>query len=362
MSKQLLAKIGVFALIVVNLGAYYVFWPDNRSRGPDLGKEGDSGKPLRMANNASAAPVGEPKKPSLLQGDVAPTVPPPIKPPDLNASLPAPPPPIAGQDPNPKPPPIAGDPLLPTIPTPGPPSAPPPVESIVPPAPPSKANDPFLEKLRQYTATVKDDKNSTAPDAKVDPVVGSGFTTIPAPPPPPPAAPPPAAPPLAPTVQAPPIPPENSPWSLQWEMANGQTTLTARLHKRLEVRITCERAKMDTPDGTVVALGKVSFIGGGVRGTCNRLIIGLAGDSLVLEGKVEVQIQQSGSPDFAAAGAELKGEQIALRLLPNGGAVPAQMFPAPPPPALQPANGKPPPANSFTEPRLFPLDNIKKGP
>src|SRR4051812_17123537 len=63
MSRQLLAKVGVFVLIVVNLGAYYVFWPDSH-HGSSADKSDGPGKSLQMASNASAAQPGDPWKPS----------------------------------------------------------------------------------------------------------------------------------------------------------------------------------------------------------------------------------------------------------------------------------------------------------
>jgi hypothetical protein len=105
---------------------------------------------------------------------------------------------------------------------------------------------------------------------------------------------------------------ENSPWTLQMEINGGQTTLTARLHKRTEFKILCERVEMKTPDGAVQALGKVSFTTAGLRGACQRLTIPLNEDRLLLEGKAEVQMQQGTPP--AETTVELKGDQLHLRL------------------------------------------------
>jgi hypothetical protein len=105
----------------------------------------------------------------------------------------------------------------------------------------------------------------------------------------------------------------NSPWSLQVEMLGEQKLLIARLNERTEFRITCDNIMRKTLNGAAVAMGKVSFTGPGLKGSCSRLTLGLVGDSLVLEGKAEVQIQQGGAAD---AFVELKGEQFTLRLQP----------------------------------------------
>jgi len=82
---------------------------------------------------------------------------------------------------------------------------------------------------------------------------------------------------------------------------------------------------MKTLDGAVVAMGKVSFTGPGLKGTCSRLILGLTADSLVLDGKAEVQVQQSNPAEPAI---ELKGEQLMVRLHePVAGLTPVQSLP-----------------------------------
>jgi hypothetical protein len=109
--------------------------------------------------------------------------------------------------------------------------------------------------------------------------------------------------------------------------------LNARLNKRSDFRIVCDHLEMRTLDGAVVALGKVTFTGPGLQGSCTRLTLGLIGDSLVLDGKAEVRVQQGGSSDPVA---ELKGEQLVLRLQqPAAGLTPVQpltVTPTAPPP------------------------------
>jgi hypothetical protein len=170
-----------------------------------------------------------------------------------------------------------------------------------------------------------------------------------------------------------PIPADNSPWTLQWEIVGGQTKLIARLQQRLEFQVFCDRLKMETADGSVVALGKVRFTGPGVKGTCGKLVIGLGGDSLVLDDKAELQVQQGGLVDGASSVAELKGESLALRLQQPSApqppptasvtptpvapipVVPAPGAPVPVAPAAAPLNGNPTEPRPIPEPRPFPL-------
>jgi hypothetical protein len=118
-----------------------------------------------------------------------------------------------------------------------------------------------------------------------------------------------------------PLKTENSPWSLQMEIVGGQTVLTAQLHKTREFRITCDRVEMKTPNGSVLAIGKVSFAGPGIKGVCNKLTLPLSEDRLLLEGDAEVQIEQRGGAEAkgeffrnSATAAELKADHLTLRL------------------------------------------------
>ncbi len=107
-----------------------------------------------------------------------------------------------------------------------------------------------------------------------------------------------------------PILTENSPWTMHWEIADGHTTLTARLNKRLEFRIVCDRVKLESPDGALMAIGKVHFTGPGMKGKCDRLTISLVADSLVLDGKAELQVQQGNLADLAIPIVEPQGRTI----------------------------------------------------
>src|SRR5260221_3557748 len=87
MSQQLLAKIGVLGLIVVNLGAYYALWPSSTahvagdrdkagSPSPGMERPDNAGKPLQILPSAGAAQPGEPAKPAPLPSEVPPAAPP----------------------------------------------------------------------------------------------------------------------------------------------------------------------------------------------------------------------------------------------------------------------------------------------
>src|SRR5262249_44738482 len=86
--------------------------------------------------------------------------------------------------------------------------------------------------------------------------------------------------------------PMESPWLLNMGMAGGQTHLTAVLRPRTagqavaEFRVLCDRIEMRAPDGTVQAIGKVTFIGAGLRGTCQRLTLPLGETRIIFEENV----------------------------------------------------------------------------
>jgi hypothetical protein len=78
---------------------------------------------------------------------------------------------------------------------------------------------------------------------------------------------------------------------------------------------------METQNGALVAIGKVVFNGPGLRATCDQLTVSLGSDSLILEGKAELHVQQGNPTDIAVPTAELKGERFALRLQQTAGNV-----------------------------------------
>ncbi len=282
MSKQLLAKCGVFVLIVVNLGAYYLFWPETGSSGANIEKQENPGSSLQIAATASAAQPGETAKPAphAAPTQSAPPPPEPLQPVSLPQSDPAP----------------DG---LPAIPDPGAGPLPAPVVA--------QADDQTLERLKRLKASFG--KDSTEPQPKP---VGRSLPTPDVPIPP-------ATPPMAPAAKS--AHPGKSPWTLQWETNDGRTTLTAKLNKRVDFRIICDGVKMETQKGALVAIGKVALNGPGLRGTCDQLTIRLGSDTLVFEGKAELHVQQGNPTDLAVPTAELKGERFALRLQQTAGNV-----------------------------------------
>jgi hypothetical protein len=374
--NQVLAKIGVFALIIINLGAYYVFWPETAphaayegqtslpSLPPKAVEKGENtGKPAQVALAANAAQTGRQGKPSLLQGDGPRRGP--VGEVDGTAG------PAAGQEQEGNQPGGLSKPSLfakndlsstdlppiPELPAAG--ALPSPSSSAVPATPPApvpqgdsgpgiaqvKAEDPTREQLKRLMETFPKEGLAKGSPSKGNPL-----------PPPDPF-------PLAtkeiaklqpmPAGNASPTPIAQSDlWTLQMEVRGGQNVLTARLNKGIEFRIVCDQVEMKTLEGAVHAIGKVGVTGPGLKASCNRLIIGLGNDSLVLDGKAELQLQQGNGASNPAA--ELKGEQLTFRLQQPGGQLSgAQAFPAP----LTPV---PTPAAPIPAPEPFPPS--KRGP
>jgi hypothetical protein len=351
MSNQMLAKVGVIGLIALNLGAYYFLWPgspwhqhaeNNNSAptAPSLEKGDKSGKPVQVASTAGAAQPTQLGKPSAVQ-------PPPL------TMMPADPAPPSGSDQNPtgakptdpaKAIPSAADKdlfviALPPIPDPNDPSpatgnrdtgASAKPEVVV-----ARAEDPTIEQLKRL-------KNSFAKETSKP---GTGNLADP------PALVP------AENINLKPVPQENpagkadsSAWTFQMEIAGAQKVVTARLNKQTEFRILCDHVEMKTTEGAVVAVGHVAVIGPGLKGTCNRLILRLAGESLILDGKAELQIQQGNVVEIAGQSVELKGELLTFRLQQ---AAPAAAASANPPPPATVPTGLP---NPFTPAPPFAVD------
>jgi hypothetical protein len=141
---------------------------------------------------------------------------------------------------------------------------------------------------------------------------------------------------------------ESSPWTLQMEIAGGQKVLTARQGKQIEFRILCDHVEMKTTEGAVVAVGHVVVTGPGLKGVCNRFILRLASDSVTLDGKAEVQIQQGNVVEPAGQVVVLKGEQLTLRLQQAAPVTPASATSVGPPQPTMP--------NPFTPAPPFGVD------
>ena len=109
---------------------------------------------------------------------------------------------------------------------------------------------------------------------------------------------------------------KNCPWSLQIEMVDGQTIVSATVNKKHEFKIVCQSLDLQTGKGTLKASGKVQITGDALNGSCEHLAIGLHDDRLILEGGAQVSIQKLSSnvSDTKPAAFELKGETLNLRI------------------------------------------------
>ena len=115
---------------------------------------------------------------------------------------------------------------------------------------------------------------------------------------------------------------KNCPWSLQVDMVDGRTVVTATVNKKHEFKIACESLDMQTGKGTLKASGKVQISSDTMNGVCEHLEIPLMEDRLVLDGGAEVQIS-IGAANFTnvkPAAFELKSQTLTLRIseLPSG--------------------------------------------
>lgn len=79
-----------------------------------------------------------------------------------------------------------------------------------------------------------------------------------------------------------------SPWVMNLETVEGRTVLHATVHRKARFKVVCERLDLQTPRGTLLAVGMVQISGEGFQASCDRLSIPLNDDRLVLEGKAEV--------------------------------------------------------------------------
>jgi hypothetical protein len=338
-SNQLLAKVGVFVLVALNLGAYYFFWPGRNQPAPtdlehraprtlfagELPRGRADAQPSGAEETSVAAVPAPARGVNTTAGKLAKTA--------KNDELA-----LAGglaksdtRDPAAPPVPTPADSIpLPKIPEvgslPKPPEAIPPVPE--PPAPP-RGQDQTLEMLKKASQVAK-----SALEGNKAPIVVEGAN---------PESIPPVLPVNEPKKAVAPPKSANSPWSLQMEIVGGRTVLTAHLHKTQEFRITCQRVEMKTPDGSVLAVGQVTFAGPGISGACDKLTLPLSDDRMLLEGKAEVQIEQRSTTDargefyrgMPTPTAELKGEQLTLRLTAPPASPPASAVP------LQPTSSGP---------------------
>jgi len=254
-SKQILAQIGVFALLGLNVGAYYVFWPHRESDA-----KGDT-KPMSTERGVAQLRIEKKDKPAPPK--VVPAL-------VMNQTAPLP---------------IANPPV-------NPPQAKDPDDSVIKllqhiekeagtpitlpmPMTPNDADNGGLPGL-----PIEEKKPRVAMAAKGDSgIVGVSAVT-------PKAAP--------------------SSWLMNMEEVGPQTQLTAKLRSpALEFTILCDRVEMK--GGTVLALGKVTFAGAGLKGQCQRLTLPRHAAQLLFEEQVNLT-------QDAKLGANLRGERILWEL------------------------------------------------
>jgi hypothetical protein len=82
-----------------------------------------------------------------------------------------------------------------------------------------------------------------------------------------------------------------SPWTMHMETVEGKTVLHAVVHRKARFKIVCDRLDLQTPRGTVLAVGQVQLSGEGFQGMCERLSIPLNDDRLILEGNAQMAIR-----------------------------------------------------------------------
>jgi hypothetical protein len=266
------AKLVVFTLIGVNLGAYYIFWPRQQPGAAEHGAgrlslkrdHADTSVDVAEAVSDAPAPVARPAQPEFDVQQVAAPWPQAVE----SGSAPR------SAEPNSA-------------------AAPPDVGAFLPvaaaPAPRPAPDD-------QQT-TLESLKNAVAGGAAA----------------------------LAVSAPAGVAKTDTSPWTFQMDFSEGRTLLLARLRQGPEFKVLCDRVEMKAPDGAVQTVGKVALTGPGVTATCQRLTLPLSGEPLVLEGQAEVRFDEG-----AQLGWELKSELLRLRLRPGsaGRATPVSAAPA----------------------------------
>jgi len=83
----------------------------------------------------------------------------------------------------------------------------------------------------------------------------------------------------------------DSPWTMHLETTDGKTVLQAMVHRKAKFKVVCDRLDLQSPRGTMLAVGHVQLSGEGFMGACDRLSIPLHDDRLILEGNAEVGVR-----------------------------------------------------------------------
>jgi hypothetical protein len=109
-----------------------------------------------------------------------------------------------------------------------------------------------------------------------------------------------------------------SPWLLQMEVVGAQTQLMAQLQQKstgrllASFKILCDRVDMKAPDGALQAIGKVTFVGAGVKGSCRRLTLPLSDVRIIFEEDVVIRHEPPTGivPTEEEKNCVLRGEKI----------------------------------------------------
>ncbi len=262
-NQQLFAKVAVFALLGVNVGAYYVFWPRQQSDAvcePSVPRQGKGVAELLPEPAAKQAKAAAPKELAASFVKEAPAVK--VVEPDKKQDSDI----------------VAADDLVRKL----------------------------LEHLEKEKRAVepaptfpKDEKQALKEHKQPDPI---NREPLPVPK-------------TLPPLKADPLPTDRkdiepgkagvtspltrktlpSPWILHTEPVGKQTLLIAKLQgvrSSVEFRILSER--IETKDNEILALGNVVLNGAGLRGECQRVTLPLADARLVFEEKVRI-VQVTGS-------------------------------------------------------------------
>ncbi len=260
-SNQSLAKIGVLALLAINVGAYCYFWPRHHDAAKSVAKAAgqDKGKTQLLPAKIVAEPVS--------------TLPEPM--------------PLA----------ISNPPVLPAARS---------VRAEI-----QVVSEPTTDPVVKLVERIDNDKFPEQPiappveSAKREAPVKIEIGVIPSIPDPDVAVAPPLTPKMLPNL-----------WQFQSEKIGNRTHLTARLRDAagervvVEFRIQCDRIETIPQTGHVQALGNISFNGAGWRGTCRNVTLPVHEPRLVLEGEVRISQDVLGTSQDGG----LRGERIVWEL------------------------------------------------
>jgi hypothetical protein len=280
--KQLFAQIGVFVLLGLNVGAYYVFWPHH-----DGGSKSEAKSPRQEKGEVHLLPAppdkqlntAKPKEfPANPRGDAVPlSIPSSASKSDKEMSVDDP---VSKLLDHIKKESAAGN---------QPPAGPFDEKNYV--IPEKQDNPAKTSELPAIRLIPADNKPKPLPSLNADPLLPDtrnpnvGVTS----------------------ALTPKLPP--GPWLLHTEAVGDQTLLVAKLRQPAsarplaEFRVLCDRLETKGSGGDVQAVGRVTFAGAGLKGACQRLTLRLHESRLVFEDQVYL-VQET-----VAAG-NLSGDRI----------------------------------------------------